>query len=210
MSKKNTLIKKTSKTFLLTGLVLAFLSSIALYFYTKHLLKSEVEEVLYSTEARVADALKKENIFYALPPVIEVRILENLKTDILKDTLIYDPSQNEMELFRELSTFKNINGINYEITIRNLIVESDEFLLAIVISNIIIFVLAFIFLFYFNTTRNIKLWSPFFKNLEQMKRFSLTSRESIELIDSDVLEFSELKNEILILTNKVKTDIFKR
>jgi two-component system OmpR family sensor kinase len=50
MSKKITLIKKTSKTFLLTGFVLAFLSSVALYFYTKYLLKNEVEEVLYSTE----------------------------------------------------------------------------------------------------------------------------------------------------------------
>jgi len=39
-----------------------------------------------------------------------------------------------------------------------------------------------------------------------MKRFSLTSKEPLELTDSDVLEFSELKNEILVLTNKVKTD----
>src|SRR5690606_24595093 len=52
----------------------------------------------------------------------------------------------------------------------------------------------------------IKLWNPFFKNLEQMKKFSLSSNEEIQLVDSDVLEFSELKDEILLLTSKVKND----
>ena len=206
MSKKITLIKKTSKTFLLTGFVLAFLSSVALYFYTKYLLKNEVEEVLYSTEARVSDALKHQNIIYSLPPVTEVEIVKTLKNKLLKDTIIYDPSQDEMELFRELSTFKKINGANYKITVRNLVVESENFLFAIVLSNIIIFLLAFLFLFYFNTKRNLKLWKPFFMNLEQMKRFSLTSKKMLTLVESDVLEFSELKNEITLLTNKVKTD----
>ena len=206
MSKKTRLIKKTSKTFLYTGLVLAIVSSVALFFYTKSLLQEEVEEVLYSTEARVADALKNNRIQYSLPPVTEVREVETLKKEILKDTLIYNPSKDEMEIFRELSTYKKINGKNYQITIRNMEVESEDFLLAIVVSNITIFVLAFIFLFYFNTTRNLKLWSPFFSNLDQMKRFSLTSKESLNLVDSDVLEFSELKNEIEILTNKVKND----
>lgn len=206
MTKKIKLIKKTSKTFLLTGLFLAFFSSIALYFYTKKLLKSEVEEVLYSTEARITNALKKDKNIFSLPPVTEVKIVTNLKKEILKDTIIYDPSQDEMELFRELSTFKNINETNYQITVRNMAVESGNFLLAIVISNIIIFLLAFIILFYFNTARNIKLWRPFFRNLEQMKQFSLTSKKPIDLVESDVLEFSELKVEIETLTNKVKVD----
>lgn len=206
MSQKTKLIKKTSKTFLYTGLVLAILSSVVLFFYTKSLLQEEVEEVLYSTEARVADALKNNRIQYSLPPVTEVREVETLKKEILKDTLIYDPSQDEMEMFRELSTYKKINGKNYQITVRNMVVESEDFLLAIVISNIGIFTMTFIFLFYFNTTRNLKLWSPFFSNLDQMKRFSLTSKESLNLVDSDVLEFSELKAEIETLTGKVKSD----
>lgn len=206
MAKKTKLIKKTSKTFLYTGLVLAILSSLALYFYTKYLLEDEVKEALYSTELRVENALKSGLEQYGLPLVIEVNKVEVLGREIIKDTIIYDPSEDEMELFRELSTYKTINGINYQITVRNMVVEYEDFLWAIVISNTTIFILAFIFLFYFNTARNIKLWSPFFKNLEQMKRFSLTSKEQLNLVDSDVLEFSELKAEIVLLTNKVRAD----
>ena len=200
MSKKTRLIQKTSKTFLFGGVLLVLLSSLALYFYTSYLLKSEVEEVLYSTESRVADAIKNDSVVFSLSPVIEVKKTDNVQSEVLKDTIIYDPSQDEMELFRELSTYKNINGIDYQITVRNMVVESEDLALAIVISNITIFVIAFIFLFYFNTTRNLKLWDPFFKNLEQMKRFSLTSKDTLNLVDSDVLEFSES------LADKVRKD----
>lgn len=206
MTKKTKLIKKTSKTFLITGLILIVLSSIILYFYTKYLLQNEVEEALYSTESRIVHALKNNKIQYSLPPVTEVKKINLLKSQVLKDTIIYDPSQNEMELFRELSTFKNINGEKYKITVRNLVVESENILLAIVISNFIVFLLVFLFLFYFNTKRSLNLWKPFFENLEQMKKFSLTSKEPILLVESDVLEFSELKVEIETLTGKVKAD----
>jgi signal transduction histidine kinase len=206
VAKKTKLIKKTSKTFLLTGLVLTVLSSIVLYFYTKSLLQDQVEESLYSTEARVVDALKNYQIVLSFPPITQLKKVQHIRPETLKDTIIYDPSQDEMEAFRELSTYKEIKGQTYKITVRNLVVESEDILVAIVFSNITIFVLAFLFLFFFNTTKNIKLWNPFFKNLEQMKKFSLSSNEEIQLVDSDVLEFSELKDEILLLTSKVKND----
>ena len=188
---------------------MAVLSSIALYFYTKGLLQDQEEESLYSTEARVVNALKNDQTVLSFPPVSEIKKVQHIRPEILKDTIIYDPSQDEMEEFRELSTYKKINGQTYQITVRYLVVESKDILIAIVFSNIAIFVLAFLFLFYFNTTKNIKLWSPFFKNLEQMKKFSLSSNEELQLVDSDVLEFSELKEEILLLTSKVRNDYEK-
>ncbi|GAA4282234.1 sensor histidine kinase [Gaetbulibacter aestuarii] len=206
MTKKRKLIQKTSKIFLMIGMILAFLSSIALYIYTKHLFEREIEESLYSTEARIASTIKKDGSTYSLPPVAEVKRVDALKLQRLTDTVIYDPSQNEMELFKELTTFRRINNENYQITVRNMEVESQDFLLAIVISNISIFLLAFIFLFYFSTTRNIKLWSSFFHNLEEMKQFSVAGDRDITLEDSDVLEFSELKKQIELLTTKVKQD----
>ena len=206
MSKKITLIKKTSRTFLLTVIFLATLSCIALYFYTRDLLQSEIEEELHSTEGRITDAIKNHQTLYSLAPITEVTIVDSVKPETLKDTLLFDPSQNEMELFRELSTYKTIDNVTYHIVIRTLVVETEEILIAIVLSNIIIFSLAFIFLFYFNTAQNLRIWKPFFDNINQMKRFSVTSNEPLELVESDVLEFSELQTHIQSLTNKVKID----
>ena len=206
MKQKTTLIQKTSKTFLITGLILAFLSCVALYFYTNDLLQREIEEELYSTEGRITDAISDHKTLFSLSPITEVTIVDSLKPESLKDTILFDPSQNEMELFRELSTYKRINNVNYHIVIRTLVVETDEIVMAIVLSNVAIFLLAFLFLLYFNKAQNLRLWKPFFYNINQMKQFSVTSTEPLVLVDSDILEFSELQTQIQNLTNKVRVD----
>ncbi|RIV46025.1 sensor histidine kinase [Flagellimonas pelagia] len=204
--KKIPLIQKTSKTFLWIGLVLMLGSTVVLYYYLRVVLQAEVEEELRSTESRIEKSIEEGGMDYQLPPVAEVVKVDKLDMEILKDTLIYDPSQNELEEFRELSTFSSINGQNYRITVRALVVESENILLAVVLSYLAIILVVFIFLFYLNKSRNQKVWHPFFRNLEQMKSFSLTSETPIELMDSDILEFSELNDEMTTLTNKVRAD----
>lgn len=182
------------------------LSTIALYFYVKILLRNEVEEELFSNTARVENAILKNGSALSLPPAIESENVAFIGNTVLKDTLIFDPSQNEMEEFRELTSFKKINGKNYKITVRNLIVEFDDILIGIVLSYVTIILLVFIFLFYFNKAQNKSLWYPFFKNLEAMKKFSLSSETPISLVESEILEFSELNKEVTLLTNKVRSD----
>lgn len=202
-TKKIRLIRKTSRTFLWISFILMSLSTVVLYFYVQNLLQKEIEEELFSTEGRIERALKENRAPFSLSPVVEIAELGSLKR---KDTVIFDPSQNEMEEFRELISFKEINGKNYRITVRTLIVESEDILVAVVASYLIIILLVFVFLFYFSKARNQKLWHPFFTNLEQMKKFSLSSPEPIPLVDSEILEFHELNKEIRILTEKVKSD----
>ncbi|MGB5665315.1 MAG: HAMP domain-containing sensor histidine kinase [Maribacter sp.] len=200
------LIRKTSKSFLWISLVLMLVSTVILYFYVKTLLQKEIEEELRSTEARVESALSNNIPIYQLLPILEIEKVPTLGIEKLKDTIIFDPSQDEMEEFRELTTYSYINGINYRISVRTLIVESEDILIAVVISYLIIIIVVFIFLFYFNKAYNEKLWLPFFNNLEQMKRFSLSSEKPIQLTDSDILEFTELNKEISTLTDKVRAD----
>lgn len=181
-------------------------STIALYFYVRNLLREEVEEELYSTMARVETALLENESVLSLAPLVEVTKVSKLGVEILKDTLIYDPFQKEVEGFRELRTFKDINGKKYSIAVRNLVIESEDILIAIVLSYVTIILLVFVFLYYFNKEGNKKLWRPFFSNLEAMKSFSIASDKPIPLVESDILEFSELNKEVTILTEKVLTD----
>ncbi|WP_082960198.1 sensor histidine kinase [Maribacter hydrothermalis] len=205
-AKKIGLLRKTSKTFLSISLVLMLFSTIVLYFYVRTLLQGEIEEELRSTEARIESSISNNNPVYQLPPMVEVTTVPKIGKEHLKDTLIFDPSQNEMEDFRELITYSKINNQNYRITVRTLIVESEDILIAVIISYLIVLLSIFIFLFYFNKSRTQKLWNPFFKNLEQMKLFSLSSETPISLLESDILEFSELNTEITTLTEKVRSD----
>lgn len=204
--KKTQLLREASTTFLGISAVLMIAGTVILYFYTKSLLGEEVEEDLYSTESRIENSLQNNNAPFSLFPAMEAKKTSELLQSSLKDTVIYDPYQEEDELFRELITYKSINGSFYKITVRNLVVESNEILVGIVITYFFIFSTAFLFLFYFNNKRNKKLWAPFFKNLEEIKNFSITSSIPPHFEESHILEFTELNKQISLLMNKVKDD----
>ena len=182
------------------------LSGVALYFYTRALLEKEIEEELYSNKDRIERLLKQNPDLMGIPPIMIVERTENPHENILKDTLIYDPLQDEVEVFRELSGTRNINGQEYKITVRAMVIESKDILSAIVLTFFIIIFLAFIFLFYFNKFRNQKLWQPFFVSLEQLKIFSLKSNRPLYLSDSDIVEFDELNKQLVALTSKLQAD----
>ncbi len=193
-------------TFLSTSVVLLLLSGILLYFYTKTLLENEIKEELYSNKARIERILAKEGHFVDFESILQVKEVEREEGEKLKDTLIYDPSQDEIELFRQLSGTRRINGTLYKITVRAMIIESEDILSAIVLTFLSIILLAFVLLFYLNKSRNKKLWRPFFLNLERLKKFSLKSGKSLQLENSEILEFHELNRELELLTTKIQAD----
>ncbi|WP_290475155.1 MULTISPECIES: HAMP domain-containing sensor histidine kinase [unclassified Leeuwenhoekiella] len=204
--KKTPLLRKASKAFLLNSIAFMLLSGVALYFYTQSLLQNEIEEELLSTKDRVEHLLQSNPNIQDIPPVIAIAKSKIQQKNSLKDTLIYDPLQDEVELFRQLSGTKLINGTNYRITVRAMVIESQQILLAIVFIFLLLIVLAFVFLFYLNRSRNAKLWQPFFNNLARIKSFNVKSDEPIHLEESDILEFDELNQEVAHLTSKIQVD----
>ncbi|WP_218846913.1 type IX secretion system histidine kinase PorY [Winogradskyella forsetii] len=170
------------------------------------MLSNEIEEELYSNKSRVERILLEDPSIKGIPPIMEVQKV--LKAEQLKinDTLIYDPSQKEMELFKQLSETKEINGEYYLITVRAMVIESEDILFAIVFTFVGIVFLAFIFLFYLNKSKNRKIWEPFFVNLDRLKKFSIKSSASLTFEDSDILEFHDLNTELISLTSKIKID----
>jgi len=205
-SKKTHLLQKASKTFLKTSIIILLFSGIALYFSIKTLLENEIEEELYSNKNLVEHLLDSDPNLHGIPPIMVVEKVETPQTAILNDTLIFDPLQDEIELFRQLSGTKNINGQEYKITVRAMVIESENILFAIVFTFVIIILVAFIFLFYFNKSRNEKLWKPFFINLEKIKDFTIKEETSLKLEESDIIEFDDLNREVAMLIEKVQAD----
>ena len=204
--RKIELLRKSSRPFLLVSFGLLAISSLALYFYLHNVLSDAVEEELRSTVARIENSIKSQGSWYELPPMVEVAMVPLVGKEQIKDTLMFDPSQDEVEEFRELNTYMAWGGENYRITVRALIVESNEILTAFILSYGIITLLVFLFLYQFNKNATQKLWFPFFENLKQMKQFSVSSNAPLKLMESDVLEFTELNTQITILTEKVRSD----
>ena len=204
--KKTTLLRKASKTFLVTSFILMTVSTVILFFYTRSLLRDEIEEELLSNKNRIEQLIQQNGYFEGISPLITIHKTSQKLNPTFKDTLIYDPLQDEVEVFRQLSGTNTINGENYKITVRAMVIESSNLLFAIAISFVLILFLNFIFLFYFNKSKNEQIWKPFFVNLEKLKGFTVKSENKLELMETDIVEFSDFNREIQSLTLKVQKD----
>lgn len=200
------LLSKTSNNFLVMSTVLLIFTALALYIYTRNLLDDEIEEELYSKVAFIEGNLKKGLQINPIQPIIDIQKVETMKAEAIRDTLIFDPRQNEVELFKELSvTRKTSNGI-FEIKVRTLVIESDDLLLGIIVSFLSILALGFIILFFINKSYTKRLWSPFFKSLNKLKTFSLESRKITNFDESNITEFNELNIQLNDLISKINAD----
>ncbi len=182
------------------------ISLVVLYFLTNYLINKETEEDLHTITYQLERLIENNLTVNSIEPLIGITETTESQTNKIKDTLIFDPSQNEVELFRELTTYKNINSKNYKITARTLVVESQDILIAIFLSYIGILLFSFLIQFFVNKKSSEQIWKPFVNNLETLKKFSLHSNQKLHFEKTDVLEFTELAEELESLTNKVKSD----
>jgi hypothetical protein len=204
-SKQLPLITKIAKQYLVFGIPLVLVSIFLLYFSTNYFLKDATTEEMNSTIYRIENALKNKKSISSLNPIYEIKKVEKLQLDYFKDTLIFDELQNEHELFNEFNAFRKIDNDIYKITVRDLVIESDNILITISILFSIILLTVYLAQFKYNEKMYAKIWSPFFSNLSAIRNFSIQN-PSLNLIESDIKEFTQLNNQVKLLTDKVVSD----
>ncbi|CAG5082868.1 sensor histidine kinase [Parvicella tangerina] len=202
------LIKKTNRNFILILLGVIPLAIILLFFSLTYYMADEVDEKLRVDELRIVEQLKTNPEFISIYPVIEVEEIqsaENIEEGI-KDVLVYDPIEKEEEPFRELISVKEVNRKIYLIKVRHSTIESKDFMIAIILSMGVILLLIFLLLLVFNNRLSLKLWKPFYNNIDELRTFSFTSTDHLDLKDSDIDEFQDLKHSLELLTEQLHKD----
>lgn len=202
------LIQKTNKNFTIIILIVLPIASILLFASLNYFLLDEVDEKLKVDQLRIIEQLKQNPNFISMAPIIEVEQIDG-KIDVdsqIKNVKVYDPIEKEEELFRQLISVEKINGNWYLIKVRHSIIEDKDFIMAIGLVMIMILILMFSLLYILNNQFSKKLWNPFYKNLEQLKLFSFSGKEKIQLEDSKITEFKDLKHSLEKLTEKLQKD----
>ena len=203
------LLQKTNRAFIILSAALVLLSGIILYFALTTIVRQETTEKLLINIERVARQIEHREIVTPIHPVIDVKQLSGnvIKESILiKDTIIYDPVEEEDETFLEISSIRKINGQSYKITLRRIIVEPHDYYNSIGISLLLALLFILLVFYYINKTISQNIWKPFYHNLETIKHFSLVDKELIDLKSSGIKEFAELNIAILKLINKARSD----
>jgi hypothetical protein len=124
----------------------------------------------------------------------------------INDTLIFNKVDNKLEEYRQLSFTKTINGAHYKISVRRLLIETEDLAQALLILSIILFVILLLSLFLANNWINKKIWNPFYTILENIKLYQVSQSNSISFPKTDIQEFKELNNVIQLMTDRLKKD----
>jgi len=209
------LIQKTSRTYLLLSGIIFMLSGFMLFFVLTTVMNNRLDKKLLYNKEVVAKRIKYDVPLTIFEEPEELNNAENLRypkdTIIFKDTLIFHAivgieGVEEYEKYRQLTSYETLQGKRYKIITRNSLVRNQDFISIITLSTIIIILLLLTGLLILNTQIAKNIWKPFYKNLDQLKSFSIQDQNPIDLEPSNVDEFIELNSSIKSLTQKLQSD----
>lgn len=202
------LLLKTNRVYLIFSAILLMITGILLFFLITSVIKNEATEKLTINKERIKRELIKGKHFENLSPVLEVEEVSVMPATkkIVKDTMMFDPVEEDEELFHEVTSYELIRDKKYRITLRQVILEPHDYYNSIGFLLLCMMVILLVCLQWINWRISTNLWKPFYNNLELIKRFSIQDNEPILLGESDIKEFSELNIAIENFSEKIISD----
>jgi two-component system OmpR family sensor kinase len=200
------LLQHINRQYFIYSSVILMILGISLYIGLKLIIYEETDEKLENTYKQVERNIKQKQELIKLEPFISVELTESAEErQFFSDTIFY-PEANELETYRQLTVIKSIGEHTYRITLRESALESEDLLETLIVVILASLALLLVLLFYLNSRISRSVWIPFNKNIEELKKFSLQSKEAFRPEESNILEFQELNKTLKVLTDKVMSD----
>lgn len=202
------LLRRTGRSHLrYTALALAG-AGVLLFIVLTRIVDRETTEKMLVNVDRIEERLAEGEPVASLPPVMEVEAIAAgaPPAEIVKDTTLWDPTEKDEEVFREVSVVRAVESTMYRITLRQVILEPHDYLGSIGLALAIAFGALLAVLVVIQRRIAKRIWEPFYRNLDALKRFSLKAQQPIALATTDVDEFNDLNTVVEHLVAKVLAD----
>jgi len=207
------LLQVSLRSLLLYSLILVLISIPVSIFSIREIINEEVDETLALHTDQFVKHIKSYEYLGDLE--MDLKIWDQLSYDITivpsdglsagekyETTSMYDSIEHESHPFRTLSTSVVIKDKPYLLTIRMSLVDNDELVIALGIVQIILIVLLATGLLLLNRSLSRKLWKPFYDTLDQLKAYELDKSESIQPVQTNIIEFDDLNKTVSHLTDR--------
>ena len=211
------LLDRPFKAFTIYSLIILFCSIPMYYWAVDYIWSSELDEHNQIIKSEIQHQLDQwKNDDKDLDLLIEnwniIRPeakLTEITYDQVKSDSTYEVELNsafiddsDMERFRILLTYLDINDRHYQLLIQTNIDSGDETILSIALVTLVFFLLLIAGFIILNKRISIQLWKPFQTTLEQLKAFDLSREKHIKFQPTDIEEFEELNQTLKKLMEK--------
>jgi signal transduction histidine kinase len=124
--------------------------------------------------------------------------------EIYSDTLIYEIVDNELDEYRKLTAFVNVNNKFYKLEIVEPHLEIPEIIITIAMTLGMLFIGLALAFYLSHRLISKKIWGPFYAMLEYLSNIRIDKQKTLELTHSKIDEFTMLNESISELVRKNK------
>ncbi|MFY0624776.1 MAG: HAMP domain-containing histidine kinase [Reichenbachiella sp.] len=206
------LIHKFILVYLLLSLVVFSIGGIITFYTFSKVNDKETDKELRGQAHQIYKLIKKE---IPLAPLndnydTKIKILKDTidlkKSSTYSDTLAFHRSSNDVIPFRKITHIRNINGIWYQIEIHNSLLEPDDTIYGVFVSNSLVYLLLVSCSLLLSFFISKWLLSPFNLSLQTIEKFSLKDQSKISFPKTNIAEFDQLNQFIQKMTEKAILD----
>lgn len=207
------LITKSTYYFLLFSSVAMITVGALLYFTIRKQVYKEIDNNLITEKLIIQDQIEQTGTIpdfdASFGHQIEVRLLENPVTpvEILNDTVVADTISGNNMPFRYLYFAGNTRRKKgYTVTILRTLDEKNMLLESIGLYMFFLFLSLFLISIFLNYIISRKLWKPFYDTVAKAEKFDIQSDKTMDLPETDIVEFRKLNSVISRMTIKMRDD----
>ncbi|MBS1730616.1 MAG: HAMP domain-containing histidine kinase [Bacteroidetes bacterium] len=205
------LLTKYRQLNLIATCSILLVSAFCYYIVVWQILIAQLDEDLTTERQEVMDFVKiNDNL--PLPinnktqQLFFVPLQKNKTSTTISSVSIYDATEKEKVIFRQIEFPVIIQGKSFLATVREPQAETEDLIQYIVLVTIIMLVILLGLLFFINRYFLKKLWNPFYKTLDELKKFSLYKKTTLHLESNKITEFAQLNESVMSMANQVKRE----
>ncbi len=186
-------------------------SAFCYYMIVRQILIAQLDDDLATEMQEVMDFVKKNE---TLPLPVNNNAQQTFFTKVQKNIAgvhvstipVFDSSEQEDVMFRQIEFPLHLQGNLYVATVREPQAETEDLIRYIVWVTIAMLVVLLGILFFINRYLLKKLWNPFYKTLDEIKKFSLSGKTTLHLQSNQITEFAQLNEAVKSMASQVQQE----
>ena len=202
------LISKINRSYLKYGILLFLIADFLLILLIIHITEVDTKQDLKTASNEIKKIIRNHGSIPDIQPFLSVEVLPDSVSveGIYSDTVIFDSADNDRDNFMEYKSSSKINGVNYLVTYRehHPRIKTYFTLVTTLISSFFLVVILAMLLFIRSINQQIFL--TFKENLTRLKSFSFTSKNKLELSETNIDEFDDLNQVLLKMSDRLGKD----
>ena len=207
------LLTRTSRYYLLISVVVFVISGLIFFRLLHTIFEKQLDETLFEEKLLIEETI---NFSDSVPDfrsvfghMIDITIVNtsHVKTEYIRDTLMYDRDLGSFAAFRHLFVENtSVKHKGYTINIYKPLSDSEKLITEIILIVVLVFIILLVLLVWANYFIARRVWIPFYRTISNLSHYEINQEKPLSLMKTDIYEFNLLNQALEKMSKKIRQD----